>query len=455
MRLSQNECKEIIKHLYSKLRNLQKSAFHVVLEQNNSRKYVLHWSRRLGKTHFLSTLSSCVAYSKQNVGVRYASVSQKAVRKMVHPIFKDIFKDLKSEYRPKWSTIEGAYIFPNDSMVHVAGCNNGHSDDLRGTSADLAVVDEAGFIDELKYLVDSVLIPQLITTDGRLIMSSSSPVSPAHEFVDFIHSAKLLNVYSNFTIYDGDYSKDLIAEFCKEAGGEHSTTWRREYLNEIIVDSDYSIIPEATEFLRIGIQNSEYKHYYHKYVAMDIGTRDLTVVLFAYYDFKRAILCIEDEFIITGPQMTTPKIAANVKEYETRLWPSEEPYKRVSDNNNLLLLQDLGYLHNCHFIPTGKDTLEAMVNELRIWIKDGRIEIDPQCTILIESLKYGYWNESRSDWGRSTTLGHFDAIAALMYLVRNIDQHTNPIPVKVTFNQIYDPTHDNSSHEVLAGLVKY
>lgn len=29
---------------------------------------------------------------------------------------------------------------------------------------------------------------------------------------------------------------------------------------------------------------------------------------------------------------------------------------------------------------------------------------------------------------QSEFLGHFDALAALMYLIRNLDMHTNPIP---------------------------
>ena len=47
---------------------------------------------------------------------------------------------------------------------------------------------------------------------------------------------------------------------------------------------------------------------------------------------------------------------------------------------------------------------------------------------MIGSLKYGVWNDRRTEWERSTVYGHFDALAALMYLVRNIDQASNPIP---------------------------
>lgn len=371
---------------------------------------------------------------------------------MVHPIFKDIFKTIRKNLRPRWNSQEGAYILPNGSMIHVAGVNNGHADDLRGTAADLCVVDEAAFIDELSYLVDSVLMPQLLTVPGsKLLMASSSPVSPAHEFVDYINEAKIEGYYSNFDIHSGGYETELVEEFCKEAGGKDSTTWLREYLNEILVDEEYAIIPESRGF-KPGIVYDEYRRYYQPYISMDIGTKDLTVVLFAYYDFKRAKLCIEDEFVINGPQMTTPVISEGCKAIEKSLYSHHDSVRRVADNNNLLLLQDLGSLHQYHFAPTSKDSLAAMVNEMRIWFQNNRVEISEKCVVLLESISFGFWNESRSDFGRSKTLGHFDAVAALMYLIRNIDQHTNPIPKRLAFDQICIDE-ENSDIDQLASIL--
>jgi len=428
--------KAIILYLHSLLKDVQKKMFDLSFSNTKSRKYIIHCSRRLGKTFLLVVIACCVAYSKEDSQIRYASVTQKSVKKMIHPIFKEIFKSVKKELRPKWNSQEGAYIFPNGSMCHIAGVNGGHSDDLRGTAADLAIVDEAAFVDELSYLIDSVLMPQLLTTGGNLLIASSSPVSPAHEFVDYIQDAKIGGYYSSFDIYQSGYDPELISEFELEAKGPDSTAWRREYLNEICVDDDYAIIPEHKN-LKIGIDyDKENYQFFHKYAGMDIGTRDLTCILFGFYDFKRAKLCIEREFVINGPQMTTPKIANAVKDIEAQLWKDNAERKRISDNNNLLLLQDLGFLHDCHFIPTSKDNLEAMVNEMRLWFQNKRIEVDDSCTMLIESIKFGFWNENRNDWGRSKTLGHFDALAALMYLIRNIDQVTNPIPLKLTFDQV-------------------
>lgn len=441
---------QTIQFLFDSLKPVQKTIFRQFIN-GTKRSNVFHCSRRLGKTYLLCVISICFALKKANSQIRYASVTQKAVRKMVHPIFKELFNKMPLKYRGIWNGQEGAYIFQNGSQIHLAGVNNQHSDDLRGTSADLALVDEAAFVDDLSYLIDSVLMPQLLTVKGsRLIMASSSPLSPAHEFCEYIQKAKIEKAYHSYDIHEGGYTKELIQEFCDEAGGEHSTTWQREYLNKIIIDDDYAIIPEARDF-KPGIKYDQDNHrFWERYVGMDIGTRDLTVTLFGYYDFKRAKLCIEKEFVINGPQMTTPLLAQGIKSIESQIFPKQIEVKRIADNNNLLLLQDLGYLHDCHFIPTSKDSLEAMVNEMRIWFQTNRIEISPDCPVLLESVAYGFWNDARSDFGRSATLGHFDALAALMYLIRNVDVTTNPIPLKVSFDQHYIEEQNTSYHELNA-----
>lgn len=418
---------DIIKSLHSFLKLVQQEMFKSFYS-SSQRKYVIHSSRRLGKTYFLCVISAMTCFHKPNAQVRYASSTQKSVRKMIHPIFKEIFSKFPAPIRPQWNQQEGAYIFVNGSTLHVAGVNNGHADDLRGTAADLAVIDEAAFIDELSYVVDSVLMPQLLTTGGRLIMASSSPLSPAHEFTSYIQEARAQGSYSSFDIYQGGYHPDIVEEFKKEAGGELSTTWRREYLNELIVDDTYSIIPEWKKDYVESVPRPDYFKFLHKYRAMDIGVRDKTAVIWAYYDFPNAKLVIEDMFSISGADTTTRRIADEIKLKDAAL-AYDKVYRGIADNNNLLLLQDLQTEFNISFAPTSKESLAAMVNELRLWVQNGRLTINPRCQELIQCLEFGvYQDEKRREFGRSKTLGHYDALAALIYLVRNIDQHTNPIP---------------------------
>jgi hypothetical protein len=79
-------------------------------------------------------------------------------------------------------------------------------------------------------------------------------------------------------------------------------------------------------------------------------------------------------------------------------------------------------------MPARKDDLQTMVNQARLWVSAGRVRVNPRCKYTLGCLKNGVWNRQRDDWAHTMTWGHFDALAALIYLIRGIDVMTNPIP---------------------------
>lgn len=412
-----------------KLRPVQKRIEHDV-DNSPGRKHVSCCSRRIGKSFRLCLKAVSVALQKQDGQIRYISNTGTSLEKVVKPIMKIILKDCPPELMPIWKPQSKTYEFPStDSIIHLSGANGGHEDDARGTSCDLAIVDEAGFVDRLTYLVESVLMPQLLTCDGELEICGTPPLSPAHDFAMYAQKAEAEGWYSVYDIHQSDYSPELIAEFCEEAGGSESATWLREYMCQFIVDPELSIIPEwEDEYEKYIKPHKDYHDYYYRYVSLDIGFRHLTAALFGYYDFMNATLIIEDEYIINGPSMNTEILAGAIRKKEKELWNSKEPRLRIADNNNLILLQDLSSLHGINFSATNKDNLSAMVNEVRLWVSSGRIKVHPRCKQLAGCLKYGVWTTNRKDFQESSTYGHFDALAALIYMVRNIDQSSNPIP---------------------------
>ena len=220
---------------------------------------------------------------------------------------------------------------------------------------------------------------------------------------------------------------------------------------EFVTDTNLAIIPEWKDDYIQSIDRDEYFKYYHCYEAMDIGTVDFTACLYAYYDFKKAKLIIEDEFHMNGPEMTTDVLAKMIRQKESDL-DYRSPYLRISDNNNLILLQDLSYLHKMPFSPTSKDDLQAMVNEVRLWVSQGRVLIHPRCKMLICNLKYGLFNKKRKEFERSKIYGHYDHLAALVYLIRNVNQHTNPIPSYLGYR--YDVIENNAQDGTEASLVR-
>lgn len=430
--------------------------------------FVIKCARRLGKSYLLVLLSITVCLRKPYAQVRYAAPTAKSVRKIIRPLIRKILEDCPPELKPKWDAQEGMYVFPNGSELHVAGVNSGHADDLRGTACDLFVIDEAGTVDDLHYLIHDVALPQLLDQDlqvvagRRLIAASSPPRTPAHEFTKIAQRAELEGNYAHYDIFAGEYSDEILRMFFKEDGlsdadlerliardfeNIQSTTVKREYLAMDVVDENFALCREWDVKYEVEFKNDEFFPFYFKYDALDIGVRHFSVNLFAHYDFQKATCFVHDEVTLTGPEMTTETMAEKVREGETRLfglkwesyyedgkqrWKSKSPNRafsltRISDVD-LLLVNDMSRLHGLYYRPTDKGSLEEMVNNVRIWVKNGRLIVHPRCKQLIGCLKYGVWNDKRTEFEESTIYGHFDAFAALMYLLRNIDQTTNPIP---------------------------
>jgi Terminase large subunit, T4likevirus-type, N-terminal len=421
-----------------KLKPVQKQMCHAI-RKSASLKYIVNSARRLGKSYLMCLMALEDALTIHNAQIRFAAPTQKALRKIVLPLFREICRDAPFDMRPYWKMQDGMLFCPStNSEIHISGANNGHDENLRGTTAHKFYIDEAGFIDNLSYLVEDIAMPQLLTTNGNMVISSTPPRTPAHDFVAYAQAAQMQGNYAEYDIYKADFKPEIVKRFCEEAGGEHSTTWKREYLCQFVVDENLAIIPEWRDDFICEPPHDEYYKFYFTNEGMDLGVSDFTAVLFGYYDFKRAKLFVEDEMIMSGPRMTTKLLAEAIKAKERELWGDKPVKMRISDNNNPLLLLDLGSMHGMHFAAVQKDDLDAMVNELRLYVGAGRIMVHPRCKQTIGCLKFGIWQENRREFARSATFGHFDALAALIYLVRSMDVHTNPIP---PLHNISEDTH--------------
>lgn len=405
----------------------------------NSPSRTLVWaaSRRLGKSYTLCVLAIEKCLSKNNAIVKYLASTQKDVRDIIRPLMRELIASAPDDIRPVEKKAEGIWYFPSTgSHIKILGCDGGKADSARGSNSDLCLIDEAGFVDELKYIVRSVLKPTMILTKGKIILASTPPKSPSHEFVVFMNQAILDGSFTRKTIFDNPrLSLADIKEIAEEdCDGMETTDFKREYLAQVVVDKDSAIVPEFDEVENEIVKEWTKPPFYNAYVSMDVGAKDLTVVLFGYHDFKSNKLIIEDEYVVTGKEFTTDRLAREIKAKEKILFKDEftyetkEPYKRVSDNN-LILINDLQRMHGLMFRPTRKDDADAALNNMRILIGSKQIIINPRCKVLISHLKAGIWDKSKTKFARSALkFGHFDAIDSLKYMVRNVNFQANPFP---------------------------
>lgn len=397
-------------------------------------KYVCNISRRFGKTHISSIVAVEYAIRFPGSQINYACVTDKAMKKILRGIFPTILEDCPKEMLPK--RVNGTWEFPNGSVIYTAGVNNGHADDLRGTASDLNIVDEAGQIDELEYLVRSVLLPQQLTVHGTMLLLSTPPTAVDHDYTKIYHECLEEGNVSEFTVYDNAKvmaDPELFASYVKESGGKESTHWLREYEVKFVTDTNKIILPEWADVkekcVREEPRTGLFK-FWHKHVSMDLGFKHNTCLIFGYYDFSRAKLVIEDELVMNGEKVTSEAIATGTKDKETELWGTDiKTLMRVSDNNNPILLNDIHRVHDVLFHPTSKDELHAMIGQTRLFIAAGNLEVHPRCKYLLGCLEFGVWDKHRTAFAESRKYGHYDALACLVYGIRYLDVHTNPVPI--------------------------
>ncbi len=402
-------------------------------------------SRRLGKSYSLYAIAVAECLKNPRTKVLYLSTTTDQVREIVDQTAEVVLETCPFDLMPKVRQKENKYVFPNGSEIRIKGLDKTGGNAIRGVKADLVIFDEACFMNDLLNILDSVVMPMVIATGGRILFGSTPPDSPGHDSVSIVARCEENNAIIRKTIYDTLgvlYNQKQINLFEEQAGGRESTLFRREYMAEIVAEKTLAIVPAFTQAAQEEIvqrpihpmENVDSMPFWPDcYVGMDLGFRDLTVALFGYWDFPNAQLVIEDELIWSEKDANTSKIAADIKLKEKELWGERPPHARYCDNDPRFI-EDIKVLHDLKFKRTAKDNKEASVNQLNILVNEDKLRINPKCKVLIKHLRYGLWKETRKEFQRSKELGHCDAVDALIYMLRNVARSRNPVP-----NQYFNP----------------
>lgn len=434
----------------------------------NSKHKIMTWllSRRQGKTYTLTLLAIEQCIKKPNSIVKFVSPTKIQVNGNVRPIIRSILEDCPEEIKPEFRFKDYIYYFPNGSEIQLAGTDSGHAEKLRGGDSDLFFVDEAGTCSGLDSLVKSILLPTTLITKGRGILASTPPAESDHEFLKFIEDAELRGSLIKKTVYDNPrITKDQLEELIFELGGINSSETRRELFCELIKDSKTSVLPEFTAELEKEIVKEWPKPpFFDAYEGMDIGGKDLTVVLYGYFDFRADKVIIEDETVINF-QDSNQNILSLVKEInkkENTLWRNpisqeyKSPYYRVSDINYIMTAEILNHSKNLfpkeqhiYFENAKKDDNDAAINSLRIMLANKKIIIHPRCVTLIRHLRNVRWDAKKTKFARSADDAHYDAVDALKYFIRAVHYKRNPYPASYNYNMkdLFIKNPDKFSHD--------
>jgi hypothetical protein len=420
--------------------------------------------RQRGKSFAALSLACGLAVEKPGAIIRYAALTAKSAKGIVMPTLQQVLKHCPPEVNPEVRELEGVVAWPNGSVLTWAGTDNEQFERLRGPRAHLVLLDESAFYADLER-VESALLPQLTTTQGRALYLSTPPESVAHTFVRRWNAARAANRGVHASVHDNPrLGPEGVARLERQEAARlgltveelrASTFWRREYLAELVQEESRAAVPGWTQAAQAEcVGEVPRPNHFDGYVGVDFGFGDPHAVVFAWWDFVGGRLVVEDELELRGAN--TAQLAAAIKAKEAHIWGVDrwagtllgaadqqtpewmkahartspdvprQPYLRFGDNDPLTLA-DLHAGHGLAVFPTRKDDKALAVSDLDEAVRQRRIRVHPRCRRLVEQLASTTWNKARTEWQR-TDKDHGDLLDALVYLHRNVRRHRDPRP---------------------------
>ncbi len=419
--------------IYNKIRQVLAS------EDPNMNSFVIDCARQFGKsfTEFLIAVEDCLrnpGWTVVFIGPLKSQVNEIINGKTYGTIFKTCPKALIPNFK------ESALNFPNGSRIRLAGTDNHNYESLRGGTANTIFLDEAGYMANLEDGVLPTVEPMTKTTGGKVIFSSTPPESIDHDYYETLRYHEEQGLIATYTIWDDkSLTERQLEKIISQCKGRDTTKFKREYECKRISDSSRSVVPQLSNenppdllLKDTKYRENELYKYWKKYVVADWGGRDKTAILFSHYNSRTKKVIVEDHLDLNGSDITAGKIAEGIKLKIKELWDDQSDIDFWCDNNNVLIQNEMIIKYKLPFVETTKGKLKSqMVEKVKDWVYDDRIYFSDKAKFVLDCMKSAHWAKSGDEFARSKVFGHYDAMAAMVYLIRNIDEYYDRIPRNV------------------------
>jgi len=429
-----------IGRLTYKLRKTQRKIKESWIESKKKfRKFYIESTRRLGKSSLLLMLFTEECISKPNRKCGFFAPVKDGLLDYIEPLIEKTYEDCPDILRPTLDRQRFMLKFPNGSNIIFRGSKNQQHRVRRGQEFHLAGIDEARDVDDLQELIESVVFPSLFSTDGHLIISSTPADTRSHPLFIYRQQAEVEGWIIKIPMEEANkfdpevYTRERIDEWKSETlkSVDGQDIWEREYECKWVINRRKMAVPEWNSNEMVTSFNRDpYYNFYHHYIGIDWGYKDFTALVFATYNFRKARLEVDGELTYAGKDVRSDLIADKINLMSLHLWGKDaEVYRQVSDSADPILINELNKFKGMGFVPVQKaHTLEAMLNEFRVMVSQGKLMVDPKCLMTIHDLETAVWTDRRDKLDQDIFSHHFDHLMALVYLTRTLDVNTNPIP---------------------------
>lgn len=456
----------VAKRLRYKLHRHQQRAYDEFkrIAASEKRVAVWRWSRRIGKSFGAMVIGTEACLQMPNVRIPVIAPSEDSLEEYTKPAMNSIIADAPLEMKPEWVASESAYVFPNGSRIVLYGAYTDAAIDTigRGPAAHGIIIEEGGHHKNLAK-VRKVVSPQRLSTRhlpgyGWMLIVGTPPESTAHPFVQYARAAREEGREVHYTVYDGHLDAATIRlHIEEEAEGipyeEYLKTedYRREFMAELIADPTRKVLKFADE-PRLKECVARYKSmkrasHFAVYEGMDVAwAPDWTFWLLAWWDYATRTLVVERE-LVWRDGFRHEEMAAAIKAEEVALLgtPRVSPFgmgyktpQRWSDYS-AFLLAELADKHDVIFNHTAKDDRDTAISACDRMIPGygsvGKLAINPECKELLKQMEAAIWNKARTEFAKDNPkrYGHYDGVAALVYLTRNVIRDENPYPHELAY----------------------
>lgn len=393
----------------------------------------LDLARRGGKTFVCATYCDQEA-RKRPCEIRFGTAYQVNLVKFIIPAFRAVLASCPEDLRPTYLESKKEYHYDNGSIIGLLGLDM-NPDGLRGNAVRIYVIDEAGYVAHLERIYDTVIMPATARREYQeheeiKIIIISTPPQEAEEH--FAWNLRKMAMEEEFGFYMHRSLDDITtisdkekARLYRAAGGKSSNKSRREYGAEWVSDAEQALCPTFDEKRHVGVK--EMPKWAVPYLVADIGgVRDRSCMHLVWYDHEsgKTIFQAEREHDRNTP---TSVMVDDAREFVTKY------------GDDLAVVIDAGgqtrgdwddLLDISHDFPE-KEGFRDSLNLLRNAFANDEVLVNPECALLIKTLRTGLLTKNRKDFKYSVSLGHCDAAACAIYSLRTIDRDTDKRPREI------------------------
>ena len=383
-------------------------------------------TRRAGKSHTAAALliASLIKPGTLNV---YLTLTNKSAKSIMWPKLTEAIRLLGLTAQCKLSE-SSQTIRMGTSTIRLLGADLANvGDRLRGVAYDLVVIDEAqSFADtSLTQLIDDVIEPALLDSDGTLVLIGTPGIAPIGRFFDAANGLTSYSVH-RWSVHDNPHiphSREWVAQLLKDRGWtESNPTYRREYCGEWVIDPNkqvYKFRPDAN----IVCGKPGIVHEWHYIFGVDFGWHDATAIVVVAYSYHWPYAYVVDSW--SQSHATPAKVAdklIEMKEYYN-------PDKVVCDSGGLgkAIIEDYKYRYGLTLHNADKADKMAAIEMLNGDFIDGRFFIDSSQRDLQQQLLTLTWDDKY----RENQSQRNDLLDAMLYAHRSSRHYWGEIkPIK-------------------------